>query len=144
MSYGSAEVAAVIGRAHGSARDCGPVGWTEARWREVLATGGDYVHLAEDGFLSYRWADGGEALEVTRLVASSEATLRALWAIVGSGSSIAETVRACVSPMDPVLWMLRERKHETVQRDQWMLRVVDAPAAIAARGCPAGVTATVP
>lgn len=139
----AAEVAAVIGRAHASALDCGPVGWTEARWRGAL-TGDDYVHLAGDGFLSYRWADGNGAMEVTRLVASSEATLRALWAIVGSGSSTAETVRACAPPMDPVLWMLGERKYETVHRSQWMLRVVDAPAAVAARGYPAGVTAGVP
>ncbi|WP_433232014.1 GNAT family N-acetyltransferase [Actinomadura formosensis] len=139
----AAEVAAVIGRAHASGLDCGPVGWTEPRWRAVLADRDYYVHLAEDGFLSYRWADGNNALEVTRLVASSEATLRALWAIVGSGSSVAETVRACVSPMDPVLWMLREREHENVERRQWMLRVVDAPAAIAARGYPEGVSAGV-
>ncbi|TDD86349.1 GNAT family N-acetyltransferase [Actinomadura darangshiensis] len=140
----AAEVAAVIGRTHESARDCGPVGWTEPRWRGALGSRDDYAYLAEDGFLSYRWSEGGSGLEVNRLVASSEATLRALWAIVGSGSSTAETIRACVSPMDPVLWLPGEREHENVHRSQWMLRVVDAPAAIAARGYPAGVTAGVP
>jgi predicted acetyltransferase len=140
----AAEVAAVVGRAHESARDCGPVGWTEPRWRALLADRDDYAYLAEDGFLSYRWAEGNSGLEVTRLVASSESTSRALWAIVGSGSSTAESVKACVSPMDPVLWLLREREHDDVRRSQWMLRVVDAPAAIAARGYPAGVTAEVP
>ncbi|WP_338742946.1 GNAT family N-acetyltransferase [Actinomadura luteofluorescens] len=140
----AAEVAAVIARAHRTARDCGPVGWPEARWREHLGAPDGYHYLAEDGFLSYRWAEGNAGLEVARLVASSERTLRALWAIVGSGSSTAESVRACVSPMDPVLWLPREREHETVHRSQWMLRVVDAPAAIAARGFPAGVAAEVP
>jgi predicted acetyltransferase len=67
-----------------------------------------------------------------------------LWAIVGSGSSTAPAVRACVSPMDPVLWLLGEREKETVRRSQWMLRVVDAPAAIEARGYPEGVAAEVP
>lgn len=140
----AAEVAAVVGRVHRAARDCGPVGWPEARWREHLGGPDAYHYLAEDGFLSYRWAEGNAGLEVERLVASSERTLRALWAIVGSGSSTAESVRACVSPMDPVLWLPREREHETVHRSQWMLRVVDAPAAIAARGYPAGVAAGVP
>ncbi|WP_433478972.1 GNAT family N-acetyltransferase [Spirillospora sp. CA-142024] len=140
----AAEVAAVIGRVHETARDCGPVGWTEPRWRAHLENQDDYVYLAEDGFLAYRWAEGNSALEVARLVACSESTLRALWAIVGSGSSTAESVRACVSPMDPVLWLLREREYEAVERHQWMLRVVDAPAAIEARGYPAGVTVAVP
>lgn len=140
----AAEVAAVIGRAHRTARDCGPVGWPEARWRELLDDPDAYHYLAEDGFLSYRWAAGNTGLEVARLVASSERTLRALWAVVGSGSSTAESVRACVSPMDPVLWLPRERENEVVRRSQWMLRVVDAPAAIAARGYPAGVAAGVP
>ncbi|TDC48215.1 GNAT family N-acetyltransferase [Actinomadura sp. KC345] len=139
------EAAAVIGRAHERARDSGPVGWPEARWRGMLGHRDEYVYLAEDGFLSYHWSGGNTGLEVTRLVASSERTLRALWAIVGSGSSTAETVRACVSPMDPVLWLPHERRlYETVHRTQWMLRVVDAPAAIRARGYPAGVTAGVP
>ncbi|NDU72668.1 GNAT family N-acetyltransferase [Actinomadura sp. DSM 109109] len=137
----AAEVAAVIGRAHREALDCGPVGWPEARWRELLDAPDGYHYLAEDGFLSYHWTEGNTGLEVTRLVASSERTLRALWAVVGSGSSTAASVRACVSPMDPVLWLPREREHETLHRSQWMLRVVDAPAAIAARGYPAGVAA---
>ncbi|MEU8801719.1 GNAT family N-acetyltransferase [Spirillospora sp. NPDC048819] len=140
----AAEAAAVIGRVHAQARDSGPVGWGEARWRGLLGQRDDYVYLAEDGFLSYRWAEGGGGLEVSRLVASSERTLRALWAIVGSGSSTAGTVRACVSPLDPVLWLPRERPPEIVHRTPWMLRVVDAPAAIAARGYPAGVAAQAP
>ncbi|MFB4302675.1 enhanced intracellular survival protein Eis [Actinomadura sp. NTSP31] len=140
----AAEVAAVIGRAHAAAGDCGPIGWHASMWPAFLDDRDVYCYLAEDGFLAYRWAKGNTALEVVRAVASSERTLRALWAIVGSGSSTAPTVRACVSPMDPVLWLPGEREKETVQRSQWMLRVVDAPAAIAARGYPEGVTAAVP
>ncbi|WUI03718.1 GNAT family N-acetyltransferase [Spirillospora sp. NBC_00431] len=137
----AAEVAAVIGRAHRTARDCGPVGWDEPMWRGMLEDGEHYCYLAEDGFLAYRWAEDGETrLDVARLVASSERTLRALWALVGSGSSTAATVRACVAPYDPVLWLIRERESENVHRSQWMLRVVDAPAAIGARGYPGGVT----
>ncbi|TDD38895.1 GNAT family N-acetyltransferase [Actinomadura sp. KC06] len=137
----AAEVAAVIGRAHRAARDCGPVGWDEPMWRSMLETDEHFCYLAEDGFLAYHWNESATGLEVLRLVASSERTLRALWALVGSGSSTAETVRACVAPYDPVLWLLRERETEYVHRSQWMLRLVDAPAAIEARGYPSGVTA---
>ncbi|MDL4777288.1 GNAT family N-acetyltransferase [Actinomadura xylanilytica] len=139
-----AEVAAVIDRVHRTALDSGPVGLGTAHWRMVLEEESNYVHLAEDGFLSYHWADGNNVLKVDRLVAGSERTLRALWAIVGSGSSAARTVRACIGPQDPVLWLLRERSVEDVRRKQWMLRVVDAPAAIEARGYPPGITADVP
>ncbi|WP_030173805.1 GNAT family N-acetyltransferase [Spirillospora albida] len=135
------EVAAVVARVHEAAGDCGPIGWRHGVWRVLLGTEGHYTYLAEDGFVSYRWDGNGEGLEVTRLVAGSEGTLRALWALVGSGSSTAASVRACVAPSDPVLWAIRERECETVDRRQWMLRVVDAPAAIGARGFPAGVSA---
>ncbi|TMQ90822.1 GNAT family N-acetyltransferase [Actinomadura soli] len=140
----AAEAAAVVGRVHETSLDCGPVGVPEAWWRRTLGNRDEYCYLAEDGFLSYRWADGNAGMEVTRLVASSERTLRALWALVGSGSSTAESVRACVAPFDPALWLLPEREWETVTRSQWMLRLVDAPAAIEARGFPSGVGAAVP
>ncbi|MBO2463727.1 GNAT family N-acetyltransferase [Actinomadura violacea] len=140
----AAEVAAVIGRVHASAGDCGPVGWHPSMWPVLLGDPDSYCYLAEDGFLAYRWAEGNTALVVDRAVAASERTLRALWAIVGSGSSTAPTVSACVSPLDPVLWLPGEREKETVRRSQWMLRVVDAPAAIEARGYPEGVAVSVP
>ncbi|MBW8486530.1 GNAT family N-acetyltransferase [Actinomadura parmotrematis] len=111
--------------------------------RFYLDVPGEYHYLAPDGLLTYRWA-GEERLEVVRLLAGSEATLRALWALVGSGSSTARTVRARLGAHDPLLWALRERHPVTVQRDPWMLRLVDAPAAVAARGYPNGVTAEVP
>ncbi|MFC6883103.1 MULTISPECIES: GNAT family N-acetyltransferase [Actinomadura] len=140
----AAEVVSVLRRVHEAARDSGPIDRREQRWRFELGQPDLYYYLAEDGFLAYRWGQGNEVLRVERLVAGSEATYRALWGIVGSGSTIARTVRACVSPYDPVLWLLRDRDDEDVARHQWMLRVVDAPAAIAARGYPAGLSAEVP
>ncbi|MFI0356647.1 enhanced intracellular survival protein Eis [Actinomadura sp. 9N407] len=140
----AAEVARVIGQVHRDARASGPVDWGEDRWRVLLADPEKYFYLAEDGFLEYRWSEGNECLEVGRLVAGSERTLRALWALVGSGSSTASSVTAYVAPQDPVFWLTRERSSEEVQRTRWMLRVVDAPAAIQARGYPAGVAAEVP
>ena len=43
-------------------------------------------------------------------------------------------VRACLGPDDPVSWLTRDADAELRQQDGWMLRVVDAPAAIAGRG----------
>jgi predicted acetyltransferase len=50
---------------------------------------------------------------------------------------MAGRVRAAVLPDDPVGWLTREPDVE-VEREPWMLRIVDAPAAIAGRGFAAG------
>ena len=139
----AAEVLEVIGRAHAQARDCGPVSWDEATVRRWLtrpgsyAGRGRYAYLAEDGFLAYHWRRGHDEIFVDRLVASTAATTAALWAVVASNASVAETVRAVVGPSDPLWWMLREQDANIAERESWMLRLLDAPAAIAARGFPA-------
>src|SRR6266700_3071949 len=47
-------------------------------------------------------------------------------------------------PHPPSLWLARERDADIAHRFRWMLRVVDAPAAIAARGFPVATTLSVP
>ncbi|HEU5386809.1 MAG TPA: GNAT family N-acetyltransferase [Streptosporangiaceae bacterium] len=139
----AAEVLAVIDRAHAQARDCGPVGWDEATMRRWLtrpsfyADRDRYSYLAQDGFLAYHWRRGHDEVFVDRLVASTAETTAALWAVVASNASVAETVRAVVGPSDPLWWMLREQDANIAERESWMLRLLDAPAAIAARGFPA-------
>ena len=140
----AAEVLEVIGRAHRDARDCGPITWDQATVRRWLTRPGRYAdqdryaYLAPDGFLGYRWQGGGhQEIFVDRVVASSAATTRALWAVAASNSTVTETVRAQVGPSDPFWWMLREQDADIAERYSWMLRLLDAPAAIAARGFPA-------
>ena len=139
----AAEALEVIGRAHGEARDCGPITWDEATMRRWLTRPGRYAdsdryaYLAQDGFLGYRWQRGNDEIFVDRVVAASAATTAALWAVAASNSSVAQTVRAQVGPSDPLWWMLREQDANIAERESWMLRLLDAPAAIAARGFPA-------
>ena len=57
----------------------------------------------------------------------------ALWATVGSGSSIATNVQAYIAPNDPVHLLVNHEADKNAQLQRWMLRVLDAPAAIAAR-----------
>ena len=138
----AAEVLEVIGRVHRDARDCGPVTFDEATMRRWLTRPGRfadkdrYAYLARDGFLGYRWAHGNGGIFIERVVASSAATTRALWAVAASNSTVADTVRAQVGPSDPLWWMLREQDANIARRESWMLRLIDAPAAIAARGFP--------
>jgi predicted acetyltransferase len=125
-----------LSRAHEGARDCGPSVRDEESLR--LALGGErfYCYLADDGLLGYGWQDGHDEIFVQLAVAASARTTRALWGIVASHCWIAETVRARIGPADPVWWLTREPAAGTVDHDDWMLRVVDPAAAIAARGFP--------
>jgi predicted acetyltransferase len=140
----AAEVLSVIGRAHEAAGDCGPITFSEPVVRRWLTAPGLYLdtsrfaYLAPDGFLAYRWADGGrEELVVEKLAAASPETTRALWSVLASHSSVARRVRVPLAPADPVWWLLREQDaRRLAMRKHWLLRLLDAPAAIAARGFP--------
>jgi predicted acetyltransferase len=140
----AAAIVEVTGLVHASLRHCGPN--TREPWecRDWLDYAGNFAYLAADGFLSYRWARDGAELAVEQLVAASAATARALWQILASHGTIASRVRACLAPDDPVQWLTREPDVQTQRTASWMLRIVDAPAAIAARGFPASVTVSVP
>ncbi len=137
-------VIAVMGRVHEAARDCGPITWDAemvARW---LAAPEVYAYLCDDGFLAYQWDHGNRDLSVAGAEAVSPATVRAFWSHLGGYGSIAEKVYVQVGLADAFWWLSRERDAGVAHRSMWMLRVIDAPAAIAARGFPAAVSLTVP
>jgi predicted acetyltransferase len=140
----AAAVIAVIGQAHTATRASGPLTWPAAEVERWLARDGLYTYLAGDGFLAYRWHHGDQDLHVDQLVAASAATNRALWSVVASHSSTAGTVHGRFAPDDPLPWLIRERDVAMTKRSMWMLRVVDAPAAIAARGFPPATSFSVP
>jgi len=137
-------VIAVLGRVHEAARDCGPITWDTASVAEWLAEPDLYAYLAGDGFLAYRWHHGNRDLFVERAEAISGRTVRALWTQLGSHASIAEKVYARTGPASAFWWLTQERDADIAHRSRWMLRVADAPAAIAARGFPAAVSLRVP
>jgi Acetyltransferase (GNAT) domain len=72
------------------------------------------------------------------------AATRAVWSLIASHVPIAETVHAVAGPADPIGWLTAEPDIRMQRTEEWMLRVISAPAAIAARGFPAGLTASVP
>ncbi|MFC7584025.1 enhanced intracellular survival protein Eis [Nonomuraea antimicrobica] len=135
----AAELVSVLHRVHGAARSSGPVSWDERTWSGWLANEDDFLYLADDGYAIYRWQGDG-TMEVESLLAASTQTLRALWSLVGSASTIAREVVAPVAPDDPVLWLLHERTAERVHQERWMFRVLDVAAAVERRGFPAHVS----
>jgi predicted acetyltransferase len=112
--------------------------------------------LAVDSFLVAEGADGIEGYAIAErrnaghdvavtawdVVGTTPAAERAVWFALGAGSSTARTVRAKALP-DPLALLLAEPDVRVHEHLRWMLRIVDAPAAVAARGWPAGLRATV-
>jgi len=139
----AAEVIAVTGRVHESARDCGPATRDADTVRRWLGSTDLYAYLAPDGFLAYGWDGPDRDIHVRTALAGSAETTRAIWAVVASHASMARSVRARLSPADPVAWLTRELDARQSARKAWMLRLVDAAAAISARGFPAAADLSV-
>jgi predicted acetyltransferase len=142
----AAQIIAIIGRAHRAARDAGALTWDEGPFRQWLARPDLYSYLAGgDGFAAYRWGGDGRRGEllVERVHAATPESLRALWSVIASHSSVARTLTAVTGPNDPFWWLTAERDATITKRSMWMLRVVDGPAAIAARGFPPAVSVAV-
>jgi len=140
----AAEVIAVIGRAHQAARDCGPLSWDAAVVEHWMRDNPDvYRYIGEDSFLSYRWEPGSTGLLVEWAVATTPQAVRAQLAILAGHSSTAQEIGVRIAPHSPLWWLLRERDARLVKRSLWMLRVVDARAAIEQRGFGAAVTGSV-
>jgi predicted acetyltransferase len=141
----AASVVGIIGGAHEAARDCGPITWNVPLAEQWLRRADLYTYRTADGFAAYRWdGTGDDALFVEHLHAASRDSLRALWSVIASHSSTASTVSLHTAPNDPFWWLTRERDAMIAKRSMWMLRVVDAPGAIAARGFPPAVSLSVP
>lgn len=118
-------------------RESGPLRWPDQKVREWLEKENSFCYVAHDGFVVYGWH--GRDLRVEELVAGSPETMRALWATVASGASIAKRVELFASPDDPVHLLAPEEAEHEMHAERWMLRLLDAPAGIAARGWPTTV-----
>jgi hypothetical protein len=136
-------VISVIGKAHEGARHSGPLTFGTESVRERLTDDTLYAYLAKDGYLAYQWK-GDDEIYAQPIVAASPVTYRALWSVLAGQSSTARTISALLAPEDPLWWLTRERDVALARRSMWMLRAVDAPAAIAARGYPPSVSLSVP
>jgi predicted acetyltransferase len=116
----------------------GPKLLSVAEAREQLTDDSMMSYVTEGGFVVYEWHEGD--LVVSYLIADNPQITRALWSVVGSGSSIAKRVVAYVAPDDPIHLLLPEEVAHESQLIRWMLRVMDVPKAVAARGFSPAVT----
>lgn len=116
----------------------GPKLPTPSEAREQLTDEATMSYFTHGGHVSYEWSN--EELVVSYLSADTPQIARALWSVVGSGSSIVKNVVAYVAPDDPIHLLLPEEVAHQMYLKRWMLRVLDAQKAIAERGFPPAVT----
>jgi predicted acetyltransferase len=125
-------------------------------WNRILTEQWDdrHVYVVDDdsggaiaGYIVYRQSPDpervfGYQINVTELVADEVDVALALWRLVGSSSSMVDTVTVLGPPEHPLLFLLREQDVRPRMEIRYMLRLVDAAGAIAARGYPP-ISATV-
>ncbi len=132
----------VMRRRYAEGRACGPMQTSEAELREQLADDSVFAYVAAGGFVLYSWA--GSDLLVHQIQAGDTDTARALWSVVGSGSSVARQVHAYLAPDDPVFLLVSDNVARDVRQERWMLRCLDVVGAISERGYPLDVSIDVP
>lgn len=125
--------------------------WYGRRFHELREDGdGLDVAVRDDEVVGFaEWSRSpspgpGWGLRVGLLVGRDADADRALWRQLGSWWSVAPRTQLVSRPTDPLVVELPEHDTEVVEQEYWLTRIVDAAGAIAARGFPAGVTATVP
>lgn len=137
----AADGAGMLGRT-GPSFECTASDFLDGHDGFSVAEGPDGI----EGYASWDRVGGYDhagVLQVPDLVAVSSRALTALLAMLGTWRSVAPTLQLRLRPDDPA-WMLTGLAGaRTLTENPWMLRLVDAPAAVAARGWPNGVTGQV-
>jgi predicted acetyltransferase len=134
-------------------------GWVHRSpaWWEVLAeqrfADQRYVYGVEgddgdlDGYLSFaqenRYTGWGYALAVHETVSLTPEANATLWSFLGSHAMQVEHVEVPSAVVGGLLLLLPEQDVRRLSNNRWMHRLVDAPAALAARGYPEVVAAEV-
>lgn len=124
-------------------RNCLPVA-TFASLHVYVVDGGTPGQV--DGYVRYRQRRArpfGYTIEVDELCADDPDVALALWRMLGTSSTQAEAVRVSGFSEHPLLLWLTDQDLVTRAEIRWMLRIIDAPGAIAARGFAPAVRAVV-
>ena len=100
--------------------------------------------LAGYVMFSQKPSDGwGYRIHVEEMVTRGPAASVTLWRLLGTHGMQVETITVQRGPVDELLLVLPEQDVKQVGNNRWMHRLVDVREAIAGRGYPPDVTATV-
>jgi predicted acetyltransferase len=116
--------------------------FAKEHWYGVDGDGGELA-----GYVRYRHARASPpysyGITVNELCADDPDVAIGLWKLVGSSSSQGHTTKFLGGHEHPLLVLLPEQDAKVELDIRWMARVIDASAAVAARGFPAAVTGSV-
>jgi predicted acetyltransferase len=93
-----------------------------------------YVYLYEKRLASYRYD-----LRITDIVARSPRAVRRLLTFLADHTTMGDTVSWYTGPAGRLVQALPEVGYSITLHEHWMLRIVDVPSALAARGYPEGI-----
>jgi predicted acetyltransferase len=77
---------------------------------------------------------GDYGVRVEQIVAATPEGLRAVWWTLASSASLVEAVTFAASPEDALLLLMPEQRVAVRAQVRWLLRLIDPPGAVAARG----------
>lgn len=99
---------------------------------------------APEGYVFYRLRPAGELpafdLEVTDYAHTTGRAARRILGLLAEHRSLAGEVRTSIPADAPLLTLLPDHRVKSVLKEQWMLRVLDVPRALEARGYPRGLS----
>jgi predicted acetyltransferase len=134
-----------------AARTSGQLDRPPTFWRATTESRSQRVHayVAERGgepvgYVTFTQSGQYDALryvDVLDLVTTERAATRALWTLLAGHSGTVSHVRLWGGAADERLLDLPHRGQRILAVEPWMVRLVDLPAALAARGYPAGIAA---
>lgn len=124
-----------------AARSAGFIERPDFLWRRVLTRPEKptYAFAAlrdgtPEGYVVFEHTTWGEPLLVRDIIALTPDAGRRLLMLLAGHRSMIETVRFPGAPHDPLLFLLPEQKHKVSSAIDLMLRILDVPAALEARG----------
>ena len=88
-------------------------------------------------------ATGRHDLSISDIAFSTARAGTRLLGFIADFSSMARTVEFFAGPVHPLLNLMPQQLFRSERKDYWMLRIIDAPGAVAARGFARGVSASV-
>lgn len=107
---------------------------------------GRFTPAGLEGYLALAAPRDGRLKIVDACLPTARAAAAAMALLAGlseNGRGSVDVVEWRAGPDDLMFHMLAENAHSVEAEDEWMLRVVDVPAALAQRGYPQGVAASI-
>jgi predicted acetyltransferase len=136
------------------ARENGPLDQQAPGWRRALRAGLSPQHPMPltyavwngrrvEGYVRYPVKRDDRTLRLIDLVATTPRAGRRLLTFLADHRTSIESVIWCGAPTDPTLLLLPEHAYRVRLASPWMMRVVDVPRALEARGYAPGVEASI-